>query len=282
MIELELYIFWFLHQTTTSTSTASATRQLYIFWFLHQTTTYNRIFYNSGQLYIFWFLHQTTTVAVKFCSTFCCISFDSYIKPQPGKRRRRLARSCISFDSYIKPQRIGLYNFTAIRCISFDSYIKPQLAGCLLHVSAGCISFDSYIKPQPMVARRAALRVVYLLIPTSNHNLQARAVDDVLVVYLLIPTSNHNHRVFDWFTHMLYIFWFLHQTTTGLECLTEARELYIFWFLHQTTTDKSQLPTTIRCISFDSYIKPQPMVVNRLHRLVVYLLIPTSNHNWRR
>ena len=33
---------------------------------------------------------------------------------------------CISFDSYIKPQPIELYAAMRKRCISFDSYIKPQ------------------------------------------------------------------------------------------------------------------------------------------------------------
>ena len=69
-----------------------------------------------------------------------------------------------------------------------------------------CISFDSYIKPQPNNHRVAYGKVVYLLIPTSNHNNQI--VDDgaAVVVYLLIPTSNHNmvdvFRGFEW----LYIF----------------------------------------------------------------------------
>ena len=34
--------------------------------------------------------------------------------------------------------------------------------------------------------------VVYLLIPTSNHNLLNLSMWMILVVYLLIPTSNHN------------------------------------------------------------------------------------------
>ena len=34
-----------------------------------------------------------------------------------------------------------------------------------------------------------------------------------------------------------------------------------------------------RCISFDSYIKPQLVRVLNVQYLVVYLLIPTSNHN---
>ena len=36
--------------------------------------------------------------------------------------------------------------------------------------------------------------VVYLLIPTSNHNVLLKLICRLLVVYLLIPTSNHNNR----------------------------------------------------------------------------------------
>ena len=43
--------------------------------------------------------------------------------------------------------------------------------------------------------------VVYLLIPTSNHNMESAGQKPVAVVYLLIPTSNHN---FD-FYHNAYI-----------------------------------------------------------------------------
>ena len=35
-----------------------------------------------------------------------------------------------------------------------------------------------------------------------------------------------------------------------------------------------------RCISFDSYIKPQPGSIGLLALAVVYLLTPTSNHNF--
>ena len=57
-----------------------------------------------------------------------------------------------------------------------------------------CISFDSYIKPQ-LNERGCALRkVVYLLIPTSNHNMECYDLEHSYVVYLLIPTSNHNMR----------------------------------------------------------------------------------------
>ena len=101
------------------------------------------------------------------------------------------------------------------------------------------------------------MRVVYLLIPTSNHNSCNLVAVKGNVVYLLIPTSNHN-LVF---------------------CNTICIELYIFWFLHQTTTASRAIIRIFSCISFDSYIKPQPRPRMWYKKHVVYLLIPTSNHN---
>ena len=144
---------------------------LYIFWFLHQTTTETNPVVPKVTLYIFWFLHQTTT-----------------------RCRRIVVRLC---------------------CISFDSYIKPQLQAFLQVFFVSCISFDSYIKPQPFIYDVNPWEVVYLLIPTSNHNFHALCVCFSLVVYLLIPTSNHNLILEITADFELYIFWFLHQTTTG-------------------------------------------------------------------
>ena len=77
------------------------------------------------------------------------------------------------------------------------------------------------------------------------------------VVYLLTPTSNHNCDDGNTITCTLYIFWLLHQTTTPLTPVSVAK----------------------RCISFDSYIKPQRIDGSWLPAAVVYLLTPTSNHN---
>ena len=101
-----------------------------------------------------------------------------------------------------------------------------------------CISFDSYIKPQ-----------LYVFFVCAEK-----------VVYLSIPTSNHNHRLFHGFSVELYIFRFLHQTTTCLQ-----------GFEHKDC-----------CISFDSYIKPQPNSQKIIYETVVYLSIPTSNHNFNK
>ena len=121
-----LYIFWFLHQTTTGRVTLIICHLLYIFWFLHQTTTYISVASGRAELYIFWFLHQTTTCLLIISTVFCCISFDSYIKPQRITWSITKRISCISFDSYIKPQLLRYLFMTRICCISFDSYIKPQ------------------------------------------------------------------------------------------------------------------------------------------------------------
>ena len=121
--------------------------------------------------------------------------------------------------------------------------------------------------------------VVYLLIPTSNHNQAENNVLKGIVVYLLIPTSNHNCVINAVLLVWLYIFWFLHQTTTVVKRLRKVFMLYIFWFLHQTTTQLSTGTNHSCCISFDSYIKPQLRIRNTYTELVVYLLIPTSNHN---
>ena len=142
-----------------------------------------------------------------------------------------------------------------------------------------CISFDSYIKPQPNTQRQYAVCVVYLLIPTSNHNLGYEVATQPSVVYLLIPTSNHNYaNSLDVLFSVVYL---LIPTSNHnfLSSVWLQPLLYIFWFLHQTTTPSTNKKASSCCISFDSYIKPQLNNSSGLPYLVVYLLIPTSNHN---
>ena len=143
------------------------------------------------------------------------------------------------------------------RCISFESYIKPQLSEGFLDSRKCCISFESYIKPQRERCPGTYRWVVYLLNPTSNHNIFGTHYAQAAVVYLLNPTSNHNST---WITSFSML-------------------LYIFWILHQTTTLPSLVNALSRCISFESYIKPQPHACKFSGFCVVYLLNPTSNHN---
>ena len=165
-----LYIFWLLHQTTTVLITDGTTPTLYIFWLLHQTTTYIVVFPESETLYIFWLLHQTTTDKTLLLEGIWLYIF--WLLHQTTTRNLLWTNfnCCISFDSYIKPQRCGRQPLAERGCISFDSYIKPQLWFPKLSINEGCISFDSYIKPQQAHRSKKSLTVVYLLTPTSNHN----------------------------------------------------------------------------------------------------------------
>ena len=208
-----LYIFWFLHQTTTHRKNGNDDAELYIFWFLHQTTTGKSINSRRAELYIFWFLHQTTTLLVS-----------------------------------------GLH-------------------------FPGCISFDSYIKPQLLVSKLHKIAVVYLLIPTSNHNITQTDMFWRSVVYLLIPTSNHNFALSRTLKGRVVYLLIPTSNHNQTEAGVRGQRLYIFWFLHQTTTIKTLCCILESCISFDSYIKPQLVGYSNCPVGVVYLLIPTSNHN---
>ena len=89
----------------------------------------------------------------------------------PEYVRQSFSKCCISFDSYIKPQPLNISRRWGKCCISFDSYTKPQPSVCSNAQPCSCISFDSYIKPQRLEDVATQLCVVYLLIPTSNHNI---------------------------------------------------------------------------------------------------------------
>ena len=91
-------------------------------------------------------------------------------------------------------------------CISFDSYIKPQRIPSTLFVSSVVYLLIPTSNHNIFSTVGAFAGVVYLLIPTSNHN--PRVVVEQLphVVYLLIPTSNHNHHSVTLYAYKLYIF----------------------------------------------------------------------------
>ena len=208
-------------------------------------------------LYIVLFLHQTTTVVACSCGVSGCISYYSYIKPQLFDDRRFLSYSCISYYSYIKPQLIDLLVVFLICCISYYSYIKPQLD----------------------VMKFYKKYVVYRTIPTSNHNrcfVAVCAYQLYIVLFLHQTTTTLSVR----FSFVkLYIVLFLHQTTTDEVYDILHRQLYIVLFLHQTTTRISRRNLPVSCISYYSYIKPQPLGDNKACLPVVYRTIPTSNHN---
>ena len=164
---------------------------------------------------------------------------------------------CISFVSYIKPQLLSQSPCCSTCCISFVSYIKPQLSDGTRNALGCCISFVSYIKPQRLLSRFLCLFVVYLLFPTSNHNPQRCGKRGSRLYIFCFLHQTTTRRKEDAFTTSLYIFCFLHQTTTLSVLEVSALWLYIFCFLHQTTTGVHSQTFSFSCISFVSYIKPQ-------------------------
>ena len=147
-----------------------------------------------------------------------------------------------------------------------------------LHLSS-CISFESYIKPQHRLDHRQPSLVVYLLNPTSNHNPPALIRHCCGVVYLLNPTSNHNYFAHVVVLHTLYIFWILHQTTTSADMLANSMGCISFESYIKPQPSCSDTALLRSCISFESYIKPQLHPPKFSTGGVVYLLNPTSNHN---
>ena len=257
VLKVWLFISWFLHQTTTVLMFWFICAWLFISWFLHQTTTPKGYSYSPQALFISWFLHQTTTLDARIGLLVRCLSLDSYIKPQPFNKAKVGTTRCLSLDSYIKPQRGRRWGRTRRSCLSLDSYIKPQRA---------CSPF-------------LFVEVVYLLIPTSNHNpIGCSLVEGKLFISWFLHQTTTLSCSYS-FSIMLFISWFLHQTTTGRCGRSSASGLFISWFLHQTTTSRGISREIRGCLSLDSYIKPQPFTSTGIQTYVVYLLIPTSNHN---
>ena len=251
---------------------------LYIFWILHQTTTIYTFVTDTVKLYIFWILHQTTTTHFFWSRMHRCISFESYIKPQQYLQRRRTSlvvyllnptsnHNCfwIFYSFWLLYIFWILHQTTTERpsvlilacCISFESYIKPQHKRVSNHLSKCCISFESYIKPQPLCGFFVLLGVVYLLNPTSNHNVFGFMVFSFALYIFWILHQTTTPSLSRVRAAWLYIFWILHQTTTMGGRLVRVPLLYIFWILHQTTTYVRLLILSRSCISFESYIKPQ-------------------------
>ena len=166
-------------------------RVLYIFWFLHQTTTLARDACIRIRLYIFWFLHQTTTYTHDMSFDNSCISFDSYIKPQLYEEFKGLQGLYIFW--FLHQTTTSACSLPLGRLLYIFWFLHQTTTRfCLSNACNSCISFDSYIKPQRVGGLGCYLRVVYLLIPTSNHNPRTIQMKAACVVYLLIPTSNHN------------------------------------------------------------------------------------------
>ena len=200
-------------------------------------------------LYIFWFLHQTTTVCRKRKECCRCISFDSYIKPQPNPYKYHHKWVVYLLIPTSNHNQI-LTNIIISELYIFWFLHQTTTTCCVQACTCCCISFDSYIKPQLLSWSLLRHYVVYLLIPTSNHNCinEYCAVAVLYIFWFLHQTTTCNMWSNTFWK--LYIFWFLHQTTTTCCTTKNSLRLYIFWFLHQTTTDRPISSTTLQLYIF--------------------------------
>ena len=99
-----------------------------------------------------------------------------------------------------------------------------------------------------------------------------------IILFLHQTTTNEENFIE---IPLLFIILFLHQTTTVLGCRYAHCSLFIILFLHQTTTCLRFSIVPVSCLSSCSYIKPQLNEVFGFMPIVVYHLVPTSNHNMK-
>ena len=128
----------------------------------------------------------------------------------------------------------------------------------------GCLSSCSYIKPQQNLTKTDSIKVVYHLVPTSNHNCRVIMPRHGRLFIILFLHQTTTRALRENLSTSLFIILFLHQTTTRALRVHFSTSLFIILFLHQTTTTALSLLSTIRCLSSCSYIKPQPIAVNLL------------------
>ena len=145
-------------------------RGLFIILFLHQTTTRCTPQPHTAMLFIILFLHQTTTFAGDAMSP--SLLFIILFLHQTTTISQSVKRI---FKLFII---LFLHQTTTVIVEQFDNI--------------GCLSSCSYIKPQRLIQHRGQQRVVYHLVPTSNHNSLHSSTSHGDVVYHLVPTSNHN------------------------------------------------------------------------------------------
>ena len=179
------------------------------------------------RLYIFWILHQTKGEG-GICS---CANHNSsesginacfvvyLLNPTSNHNLKSLTIIVASVVYLLNPT--SNHNGPGLRIRWPRLYIfwilhQTTTAQNVVPCGRCCIYFESYIKPQLLKLSWIIGSVVYLLNPTLNHNFIWYINERSKVVYLLNPTSNHNVCPRSPTLAVLYIFWILHQTTTGV------------------------------------------------------------------
>ena len=172
----------------------------------------------SVWLYIVLFLHQTTTIRSTTKNLQSCISYYSYIKPQP-----RIFLTALNSVVY---RTIPTSNHNHSSCFPRKIFVVYRTIPTSNHnpISSITIVLDVVYRTIPTSNHNFQSlwkyfeQVVYRTIPTSNHNPISTLYIALQVVYRTIPTSNHNCNNPVLVNTSLYIVLFLHQTTTCCCC----------------------------------------------------------------
>ena len=99
-----------------------------------------------------------------------------------------------------------------------------------------CLWSFSYIKPQPNCVLDEDRLVVYGLFPTSNHNLGELPLPKILLFMVFFLHQTTTIMELNLTDVRLFMVFFLHQTTTTLCGGNVTGSLFMVFFLHQTTT----------------------------------------------
>ena len=234
------------------------------------------------------------------CSSLCCLSSCSYIKPQLDL--------LIQKDSAVVYHLVPTSNHNRWRRYAL-------LEGVVYHL----VPTSNHNFREQAVGHRALFIILFLHQTTTLWVLLPPWLLLFIILFLHQTTTS---RWVKKVSGLLFIILFLHQTTTlatvllmvigclsscsyikpqlqerggqsdsvvyhlvptsnhnGAEAVLGELGLFIILFLHQTTTMETTRSLWMCCLSSCSYIKPQQNHARALPIGVVYHLVPTSNHN---
>ena len=206
-------------------------------------------------LYLLYILHQTTTQQIKLTHKLSCISYISYIKPQ----RKADLQKFFKVVSLIYPT--SNHNLSLSSSANKEVYLlyilhqtttetRPEIS------PKSCISYISYIKPQLRNGGNVRITVVSLIYPTSNHNVQKKAVP----------------------LHQLYLLYILHQTTTLwiYRCQLTGCISYISYIKPQLLQRSIALPRVVSLIYPTSNHNQAGMLLPIYTLYLLYILHQTT------
>ena len=210
--------------------------QLYIVLFLHQTTTSFGQFI-SGTCCISYYsyikpqLHYALPESQR-----CCISYYSYIKPQLDILK--------DASGYVVYRTIPTSNHNSYRGWETPQQVVYRTIPTSNHNFLVCLTTLLYVVYRTIptsnhnlwrfLAFSSALYIVLFLHQTTTMSDSSFVIPRLYIVLFLHQTTTSFPQ---WFVGTkLYIVLFLHQTTTIMVTASFLKLLYIVLFLHQTTT----------------------------------------------